>query len=725
MWKTNENRRRSGNRSVKKLLSAIAVGALVSATIVVSTADEALAAAVPATLTLTCTDNATLVSSLADEFPTGAPYVVSALIADDIVINASGADDCVIANVTGNAALTITGSGTVEGGTPTAANELDVANSGAFTITPVTGAAVTVYVDACSLSGSGIDSDPWRVGSQADFQKVGLESNTLGAQSCSLAGYYLQTADLTGAEQLDDYLNDRVAVDVSPATVSSPFTGTYDGDHYRISLGGTNSSGWNYDSASSQRHPLFQAVSGTIKKVRVSGNIVSNGVMTAGLVGHLINGGIVSEVSSSVNIESTAWDGSGGPFIGGIVARTGAGGALIQYSKSTAVIDWNPPDNALLGNIYIGGIIGLVGPPPVSSPAGPGTSYGAAVREVRDSYSSAVITIDTTSVNHPTRQETSINVGGILGAQLVDPARFIRAYSVASASDACTANCASSSSGGTLQAGAITPTLVSQNVFAALYFLPTGLFQEAVGTSSVGVNDYTAGGFPAAVPASASTLKTMTTYQSKESAASAGDPSGLADLSSDPATDAGTFESDYRWAIEPITAQTFVPSNYSQTGDAGGTSVEIADYSNRVVYSDTTATKEYRVLRGGVLSAHGGVEAATVVNYPALGRVWDICDDYPTLVWEENNSCTGSGGSSSSSSSSSSASSKPGGLSDSEYAEFLASGLTLEQFLAARLAATGPNGALLVGGGSLTLLFLAAGAAILVALRRERRLGRL
>jgi len=246
-------------------------------------------------------------------------------------------------------------------------------------------------------------------------------------------------------------------------------------------------------------------------------------------------------------------------------------------------------------------------------------------------------------------------------------------------------------------------------------------------------NNYDGSGNPESVPLADSLLKSMTTYQSAEASAGGDVPSGLADLSA---------TSDYRWAIEQINVQTFVPSTYaaSPSGVNLGSASEQSDYANRNLYPAAVpmATASYlrKRLAGTTdltdVTLSRGSDAATADDYPLLGRVWDICDDYPTLVWEEQTSCTGSSGgssgssdsSSSSSSSSSSASSNPGGLSDADYAAFLASGLTLEQFLAARLAATGPDGALLVGGGSLALLFLAAGAIILVALGRERRLRR-
>ena len=642
----------------------------------------------------------------------GATIVATGGVGDTFVIDNTGtADNCVI---TATALLTgedadhdSAGAGIV---TPGGGNSgvITVVGSGTFTVSSAgTGTPARSFViDACSLQGSGVAADPWLVGTQADFQIVGVQG-TSGQSYCSLSGHYLQTADLTNLEQLDDYADDKVG------SSSSPFTGTYDGDHYSISLGGATSAGWNYDSNGdtaggfSTRTALFEYVDGgTVKKVRVSGNIKSDAAFVGGLVGQLRDGGVVSEVSSGVNIESSNDD----PAVGGIVAQTGTGDARVQYSKSSSDISWNPLGTPS-SSTSIGGIIGHL------------TDVVAGVLEVRDSYYIGDVTIDSTDV---LPSGSNIYVGGIIGNQDDVDGTFVRTYSVGSATDTCvnpappaSAVCADSSSGN-LRAGALGGNDQSGSVYVANYFLTSGLFQAAVGDGTAIVAYST--NLPVAVPVSAAVMKTIATYQSKESSTSAGDPSGLADLSSDP-TAGG--ESDFRWAIEPITAQTFVPSSYDADGPGvdEGSVAELLTYTNRVNWANTSLSREYRVLRGGVLSAHGGEEAAAVVNYPALGRVWDICDDYPTLVWEENNSCTGSGGSSSSGSSSE-ASANPGGLSDAEYAEFLASGLTLEQFLAARLAATGPDGALLVGGGSLTLLFLAAGAIILAALGRERRLRR-
>ena len=619
-----------------------------------------------------------------------------------VIVNTGDTDNCVIsatALLTGeDADHDSAGAGIV---TPTGGSSgtITVVGSGTFTIsssgtdTP----AASFVIDACSLEGAGVAADPWLVGTQADFQIVGVEGSSSGDSHCSLAGHYLQTENLdsSGSGILDDYSSDQVA---------QVFTGTYDGDHYNISLGGTGINGWNYDGGAgfSSRTGLFAQVSGgTIKRVRIGGNIRSGSADAAGLVVLLQNGGVVSEVSSSVVIRSD----NESPKIGGIVAKTGAGAARVQYSRSSANIFWDPGTPS--GVTALGGIIGTL----------PDLTSG--VEEVRDSYYRGSITIDSTDV---TSSGDNVYIGGIVGQEDDgNPGLYVRTYSVGSATDSCenpsgSDVCADSSSGN-LRAGALTGNNQG-GTYVANFFLASGLFQAATG-SGTAVASYTAAN-PIAVPVSSGVMESIATFQSKESGTTSGAPSGSSDLAA---------ESDFRWAIEGISVGTFVPSNYDQGGDTGGTAVEISNYQLRTSYSDTDLTKEYRTKRAGIdlTTAHGGTDPAEVTGYPALGRVWDICDEYPTLVWEERNSCSGSGGGSSSSPSTSPSTAdlaNAAGLTEAEYAEFLASGLTLEQFKAARLAATGPDGALLVGSGSLALLFLGVGATILVALGRERRLQR-
>lgn len=632
-------------------------------------------------------------------------------------ISESGAGTVCDYNTTGG----VLGPSSSRTGTIATGNTVTFTVTGAGTVSVGTGnGTVSIAVIVCALDGVGTSSNPWLVRDQEDFQQVGANEGS-GGSFCSPTAHYLQADDLTSAhssgtpEILDSYTDDQVA---------EAFSGTYDGDHYSIELGGTGAEGWRYDSNGDSaggfatRSALFADVNGgTIKRVRISGTIKSDNAIVAGLVEELRGGGVISEVDSAVYIESS----DDSPILGGIVGQTANGDARVQYSKATGEISWagatTTPDD-----VSIGGIIGQIA--------------GTGVKEVRDSYFTGQILIDSSDFyDDPDTDPAAktIHLGGIIGDENDINGKFVRTYSVGSASDSCvdpaapdTPICAENSGvSANLFAGALSGGngSISSPVFVSNFYLRSGLFQSAVGDGSDPAV-YSGSGYPVAVPLSSSRLKQIATYTTLE-LDSSDLPGGTA-----MADDAST---DFRWAIEGISAQTFVPSNYDAGGtdDDPGEASEIADYTNRVAYSNTdSVTKYYRKLRAGVLDAHnaaerGDIDPAEVLNYPELGRVWDICDDYPSLVWEEVNSCGGGGGDDDDDRSSSPSMADlafAAGLTEAEYAAFLASGLTLEQFKAARLAATGPNGSLLVGGGALTLLFLAAGAAILVSQRRQRSL---
>ena len=639
---------------------------------------------------VSCDSEANLLSTSLAEL--GTNRVISGAVGDTFTItNVAAANPSSNCTVAPGSAVTTAGSAT---SIASGSNSLvfTIASSGTFTLTAGSGSPVSITVDACSLSGAGISADPWRVGTQADFQKIG---NTTSPESCTLSGHYLQTANLI----LNDWSNDRVV---------GNFSGVYDGDHYSIALGAANgASDWNHETRTSGGPTgLFEdLVGGTIKKLSLSGTIVTFSTPVGALVADASSGAVISEVSSGVTIVSKDPD----PVVGGIVGQFVSGNARIQYSRSQATIEWGPLNPS--ASVYLGGLVGYAIP-----------QGSAHFFEIRDSYSRAEFSLDTTLADE------RIGVGGLVGGlddqsgSLV-PFYFVRNYSVATIDDSCTIG------GGVLcdrvEAGALVETNRDATVYVSNFFRVGGGFTTAVdgGTQPAA---YDGSGNPVAAPLSVALLKSISTYQSAEDGSSEV-PDGASGLAAD---------SDYRWAIEPINVQTFVPSSYAASPAVGslGTASEQADYTNRGLYpdADPMATASYlRERLAGTtdltdVTLSRGSDAATTDDYPRLGRVWDICDDYPTLVWEEQTSCSGTGGGSSgsSSSSSSSNSTNPGGLSDAEYAEYLASGLTLEQFLAARLAATGPDGALLAGGGAAALVFLVSGAVILVALSRERRLRR-
>jgi hypothetical protein len=573
--------------------------------------------------------------------------------------------------------------------------------SGGYTITPDSGSAVTFAIDTddCSLDGAGIETAPFLVSDGDDLQLVGSSTG------CGLGDYYLQTADISAVN----------TAATAAFHVDGTFDGVYDGDHYSISFAST---GFN------KQLPLFDDVTGTIKKLRLTGSIESDAAEVAPLVVTLGASGVISEVlANSVQVESN----QAGSTVGGLVA-TVDGASRIQYSASTARLYW---DISSAGDgPSMGGLVGKV----------------AADFEIRDSYAQPSFRADSSDIASDTPCGVSTNqdiyLGGLVG-DLEDghALTIVRAYATPSLTDTATANRCTDrfELGGLVGLVEDSADLIDANVLSAFWLnsfstTAVGVFDEAGADgedgdggdhSSIALTKYD-GGDPVAVPLSAALLKTRSTYQSAEDSETAGVPSGDADLSG-----VGTGENeDYRWAIESMNVRTFVESSYDadDSDDYPGSVSELNDYTNRVAL-DNTVARAYRTQGGGDLLVHGGsdpedVDTSGAGAYPTIGRVWEMCDDYPNLVWEEEDSCTGTGSSGSrdddDEESSTTAAAAALGLSDAEYAEFLASGLTLEQFLAARLAATGPaSSAMTLGAGAVVLLF-SLGLTLLMASRHRR-----
>lgn len=523
---------------------------------------------------------------------------------------------------------------------------MDVLRSGVFTVEGNFGPTapeltpVQIRVDACSLTGSGIALDPWRVGSLANLGIVGLES---GASSCLLSGHYLQTANISDVNTYNSSIS-RFGADV----IAGTFTGTYDGDHYGISY--TSDSRWE------DRPPLFETLGagGVIKRLSLSGLIrVDRGHTTreiSSLVGRL-DGGLISEVGSTVNINAKGPN----PIIGGLVARAGATANTtqrIQYSAYGGRIDWtedpnpnpvntlpNGPDIALVGGPTVGGLVGMA-------------EGATSTTELRDSYARAQIFYDSGRLNGG-NNASAVFAGGLIGSdglndfntgtgvrtQAASLVKILRSYAAGSFTNTCsgtTTLCNTNNPTHVFTGGLIgvSEGLAGDEFISA--FALSG--RSGTGTSSVGsavgriVSNaaqplrYTAGGFPQAAMLSSTFMQTLSTYQSKNSVALPDEPSGSSDLQTEAST--GTLaEQDYRWAIETGTdIETFVASSYATE----------SNYLTRTLFADTSVTQFYPRQRVGVLDAHGGRDLRDVTGYPTLGRVWEICQgQYPVLVWEE------------------------------------------------------------------------------------------
>jgi hypothetical protein len=166
----------------------------------------------------------------------------------------------------------------------------------------------------CSLDGAGTSGDPWQVSTGADLRKVGVGD-------CTLAGFYLQDADIT----LD-----------SPWTPvsQSGFTGTYDGGNFSIT-------GLQVDGEGASNQGMFLSVFGTVTRVNLVGASVTSTNQTLGtLVGFLGETGLVSYSSASGSV-------SGERNVGGLV---GVSMGLISHSSASVTVSGT--------FYYVGGLLG-------------------------------------------------------------------------------------------------------------------------------------------------------------------------------------------------------------------------------------------------------------------------------------------------------------------------------------------------------------------------------
>lgn len=582
---------------------------------------------------------------------------------------------------------------------------LQIASSGAFNVRSSSDPSEfqEIFIDACSLVGVGIPESPSQVSNAAELKLVGYsESTDLDSSgsidSCLLSGSYLQTANISGVDTYED----------PDLVVEGIFTGSYDGDHYTISYDSGGGSA-TYES----RGEIFEelGLDGVIKRLSLTGHIKSDSTRNASLVEYLA-GGLISEVKSSVFIEVLDSD----AVIGGLVSESGNSddtNQRIQYSSYTGAIYWEDDTTEAEGPT-IGGLIGIV--------------KDDGVTEIRDSYSRATISYDSGSLDED--PDSAIYAGGLVGSdgdnilsfrngidgdRVHSPASLLllRSYFAGSFSNTClgtAAECRTNSPSHVITGGLIGVSSDLNNVgdiIASVFWLSSSASSAVGEIVDLGPQPslYTGENpsLPEAPGLSSSFLKTMSTYQSEEGAEPSL-PSAESDLLVANSVLGDLSEQDYRWAIEAGSVGTFVPSFYGFPGES--------DFSTRELFTDTTFQQSYRVRGAGDLLVHGGADAETVTGYPSLGRVWEICTNenngFPVLVWEER-TCSGGG---------TAAGGNPGGLTDAEYAEFLRSGLTLEQFLARRLAATGAPAETLGQGLIVAALLAAAGLGLILGRRR-------
>lgn len=433
-----------------------------------------------------------------------------------------------------------------------------------------------VLAATCGLVGAGDAASPWQVGSRADFRLVAKDD-------CLASGHYRQTADLTGPQMLSSYSD----------AVFAAFTGVYDGDHYRIELGGSAPGGWAESAMQNEPLGLFHTLRGVVKKVRLTGVIHSHhptSSLVAGTLARVVEGGLISEVSSDVQFVRSA--GSRSLNFGGLVGLATTPSSRIEYSSFTGSVEWTPTV-ALGGASAVGGLAYRV---------------GSADLNLRDSYASFSGTIV-----RPEGATANLDIGGLLGiADTAGTVRIVRSYSsprlvvdgpAVNVSDGGVVGWQFSSGAG--------------RQFVSVFW-QADQAPNAVGRGTAGPAVYSSG-LPVAVPLAESHLQTLSSYQTREG--SSGEPGG-AELTV--AASTGTLaEQDYRWAIEQGNVSVFIPSQYTME----------SNYLTRQLYADTSVARTYQI-RGTNLEG-------TATSYPTLGRVWEICPEvnggFPVLVWQEYN----------------------------------------------------------------------------------------
>jgi hypothetical protein len=658
-------------RKVVAGISILACGVFGS----VSPVEEAYAApATPSPISLNCTNDASFTTSLAS---INVNRVISGAENDTFVITNTGSGNCTVITNSGVIREDVTNLETDLTIAPAASRTFDLKEWGTFTVTPAGGTAVSFVSDICvGLEGSGIPADPWLIDSAEDFDGI-------GSSDCSKSGSYRQTADIV----LTEY----------PDRVTGVFSGTYDGDHFGITLAGGGESGWlTYGVTVTDKVGLFETVSGTLKKIRLRGGLYSIGQTAGGLVKTLSPGALVSEVDVDLDLRVTG----AGTANFGMVAAEISEGARLQYVRSSGRITYAP--SIAPGQVAIGGLVGQT----VRLVDGSGVKFA----EIRDSYSTTTIEWNVTA--HP-----YVIAGGLVGwvghVFNTDDAtlRIIRSYASptfrpASPIPASTDNTQWTPPmvGGLIGRHDSDSTVAVSSFYNAdsgaafaIAFRQTKEISEGVYGNAANFVGYTGSDLPQAPRVSAANLRILSTFQSSELGTS-GLPGG-AEIVEAASGEAVTGDvrtptaPDYRWAIEQGNKVGFVASEYRA----------VANFASRTLISPIVA-QSYQTR---------GVVDSNITGYPALGRVWEICanenNGFPVLIWEQRD-CAAPGGDASGG--------NPGGLSDAEYAEFLKSGLTLEQFLARRLAATGAPAEELGQGLVIAALLTAAGIGLLLGRRR-------
>ena len=487
--------------------------------------------------------------------------------------------------------------------------------------------SAAVASGGCELGGEGTAASPWLVGSADDFRKIGR-----GDCSTDSANYYRQTADFS----LEDGPSDDGSKDSLPGFINDVFSGVYDGDYYTITLAGV----WGDSTDKAVQGVFGSYLDGTVRRLNLAGDYVSTAEWSNPLVWEVREGGVISEVSSSVGVVA---EGNAQVLVSGLVGKL-MRGSLVEYVAVTGSLEWRPGNPNTTSERYFGGLAVSAG-----QANGAQGATGSRSVEVRDSYSASTMT-------WPQANRCKIMAGGLLGLtnQIGGDIFVVRSYS---ASRPATGDIATVCPGNNWNPfGGLFGRVDDPRRFdgvgqtSRIYPVSTFWSTDVVPAPESGTVTVTAVGglqspsffshyadrLPLAAGLSSTLLRDITTYQSFGQT-SQPLPDGEAELpvaSSTPISYASDnlYEDksaairqqpeSFRWAIES-SATPFIASQYATPafGFQDG-----PNFLSRTLFGDTTIERgESRIASGAT-------------GYPSLGRVWEICEDtndgFPVLVWE-------------------------------------------------------------------------------------------
>ncbi len=166
--------------------------------------------------------------------------------------------------------------------------------------------------DTASLNGSGTEADPWKISTAEDLMNLAAIVN--GGESC--AG---KTVRLTKDVDLSSVCGGDVSWEPIGRAWDITFDGVFDGDGHSIT--------GLFISGSSDYAGLFGHVTGTVRKLNVSGS-VSGGNYVGGIAGCCYG-----------SLENCSFSGtvSGGDYVGGAVGCAAKDSKIISCSSSASV----------------------------------------------------------------------------------------------------------------------------------------------------------------------------------------------------------------------------------------------------------------------------------------------------------------------------------------------------------------------------------------------------